>query len=321
MVIVEREQSVLIGRQLEEIAFLFDPFDRRALWPATHSVVADNGFIFGVIGFVAHRIPAGITIRINVAVVGHPLPDRLAGAMMLFFSRADETIERNVQALVHLLEPAGVARSEIGRRHSFGLRGLNHLLTMLVGAGEEEHILAIEARKTRQRIGRDRLISVADMRCAVRVGDGGRDIVGIASGRGLRLYAARDLLCRGAGCCAFGGRRLFSGRVRLTQSRAAFVRLCFLRGFPRALLRGRFFLAAFLAAFFAVFLAVFLAGATGRLLFFTRFFDAAALVAARRVLLTFFALRFLTLFFLAVATTISFYSSNTIVGDDHTRSA
>jgi hypothetical protein len=41
------------------------------------------------------------------------------------------------------------------------------------------------------------------------------------------------------------------------------------------------------------------------LLFFARFFDAAALVAARRVLWAFFAFRFLTVFFLGVATTIS----------------
>jgi hypothetical protein len=39
---------------------------------------------------------------------------------------------------------------------------------VLVGAGEEEHILAVEPLKPRQRIGRDRLIGVADMRNAVR---------------------------------------------------------------------------------------------------------------------------------------------------------
>ena len=91
--------------------------------------------------------------------------------------------------------------------------------------------------------------------------------------------------------------------------------------------RGVFFaVAAFFAAFFdvffmAFFFAAFLAGLAARLLFYARFFDAAALVAARPVLRVFFALRFLTLFFLAVATTISFYCSNTIVGGDRKRSA
>ena len=50
---------------------------------------------------------------------------------------------------------------------------------MLVGAREEKNVLAVEARKARQRIGRDRFIGVADMRHAVRIGDGGRDIVGL----------------------------------------------------------------------------------------------------------------------------------------------
>jgi hypothetical protein len=82
-----------------------------------------------------------------------------------------------------------------------------------------------------------------------------------------------------------------------------------------------FFFAAFFTVFFTVFFfAAFLAGLTARLLFFAGFFDAFALVATRRVLRAFFELRFLALFFLGVATTISFYSSNTIVGDDHERS-
>jgi hypothetical protein len=87
--------------------------------------------------------------------------------------------------------------------------------------------------------------------------------------------------------------------------------------------RAAFFVAVFflVAVFFTAFFAVFLAGAAARLLFFARLFDAAALVVARRVLRAFFALRFLTLFFLGVANTISFCCSNTIVGDDHKPSA
>jgi len=83
-----------------------------------------------------------------------------------------------------------------------------------------------------------------------------------------------------------------------------------------------FFFAAFFNVFFAAFFfPTFLAGVTARLLFFARFFDAAALVAARRVLRTFFALCFLALFFLAFATTEFLDRSNTMVGGDHKRSA
>src|SRR4029078_769180 len=95
---------VLRGAQCDEITLLLYPFDRRALRPAPYIVLAQDGLVFGVIGFVAYRIPAGISVQINVALGGHPLPDFLAGAVMLFLRGADETIKRYVQALVHLLE-------------------------------------------------------------------------------------------------------------------------------------------------------------------------------------------------------------------------
>ena len=87
---------------------------------------------------------------------------------MLLFGGADEAVERDVETLVHLLEPERIARRDFQRRQLFGLRGLDHLQAVLVGAGQEEHILAVEPLKARQRIGRDRLIGVTDMRHTVR---------------------------------------------------------------------------------------------------------------------------------------------------------
>ena len=66
------------------------------------------------------------------------------------------------------------------RGQLFGLGGLNHLQAVLVGAGQEKHVLAVEPLKSCQRIGRDRFIGVTDMRHAVRVGDGGRDVERVA---------------------------------------------------------------------------------------------------------------------------------------------
>jgi hypothetical protein len=60
---------------------------------------------------------------------------------------------------------------------------------------------------------------------------------------------------------------------------------------------------------------------TPRLLVWPRFFNAAAFaVRARDDLPAFFALRFLTVLFLAVATTISFIAQNATVGNDRRRS-
>src|SRR5262249_17001876 len=57
-------------------------------------------------------------------------------------------------------------------------RSLLHLLAVLVGAGQEQHVVAIEPHETGNRVGRDRLIGVADMRRAIRVGDGRGHVIG-----------------------------------------------------------------------------------------------------------------------------------------------
>jgi hypothetical protein len=99
----------------------------------------------------------------------------------------------------------------------------------------------------------------------------------------------------------------------------------FLGDFSGAFFATGFFPAVFFAVCFAVFLAVFLAGVLAffapRLLVLARFFNAAAFaVRARDDLRVFFVLRFLTVLFLAVATTISFIAQNATVGNDRRRS-
>jgi hypothetical protein len=52
---------------------------------------------------------------------------------------------------------------------------------MLVGAGEEKHVLAIEPLEARQRIGRDRFIGMADMGLAIWVSDGSRNVEDVSA--------------------------------------------------------------------------------------------------------------------------------------------
>ena len=56
---------------------------------------------------------------------------------------------------------------------------------VLVGAGEEEHVVAVEPHEAGDGVGGDRLIGVADMRRAVRIGDRGGDVIGFAGHFGL----------------------------------------------------------------------------------------------------------------------------------------
>ena len=163
---IELEQFLLIGRELEEIALLLHPFDRRAgLRRHAHLLLVEMRFVLGVIGLVAHRIPAGIFVEIDVAVLLHAPPDFLRRAVVALLGGVDEVVVRAFEPLHHRLEQRHVAVAQLRARSSPRLRrGLLHLLAVLVGAGEEIDVVAVEPHEARDGVGRDRLIGVADMR-------------------------------------------------------------------------------------------------------------------------------------------------------------
>ncbi len=178
IVLVMAQQLVLIVREPEEIGLLLGPFDRRALRADAHAVLAQLGLVLGVEGFVAHRIPAGIGVQIDVAIVLHPAPDFGDGVMMARLGRADEIVIGDVQRLVHGAEALRVALAQLGRADALPCGGLLHLQPVLVDAGQEKHIIAVQPLETRDGVRRDRLIGVADMRIAIRIGNGGGNIEG-----------------------------------------------------------------------------------------------------------------------------------------------
>ena len=79
---------------------------------------------------------------------------------------ADEVIVRAVQLAHHLLEQRCVAVGEFARRQALAKRRLLHLDAVLVGAGQEEDVAAVEAHEAGERVGGQRLVGVADMRRA-----------------------------------------------------------------------------------------------------------------------------------------------------------
>ena len=184
--LVEVEQLLLVGRELEEIALLLDPFDRRAgLGGEALFLLVEVGLVLGVIGLVAHRIPAGIFAEIDVAVLLHAPPDRFRRPVVALLGGADEVVVRAIEPLHHGLEQRHVAVEQLPRRQAFACRGLLHLLAVLVGAGEEEHVIAVEPHEAGDGVGGDRLVGVADMRRAVRIGDRRGDVIGLAGHVGL----------------------------------------------------------------------------------------------------------------------------------------
>src|SRR2546423_14983917 len=117
---------------------LFRSAGRAAPLPAW----ANRDLGFAVIRFVAHRVPAGIFGEIDVAVLRHPLPDRLGGAKMPRLGGADEIVVAQLEALDHGAEPRHRALDQLAQRHPRLRRRLLHFEAVLAGAGEKEHVVA-----------------------------------------------------------------------------------------------------------------------------------------------------------------------------------
>ena len=146
---------------------------------------------------------------------------------MAVLGGADELVVRQVEPLHHRLEARHVALDQFARREILLAGGLLHLDAVFVGAGEEEHVVAIEPHEAGDRVGGDRLVGVADVRHAVGIGDRRRDVVArLAGGPGGRFRRGRARADRRSG---FRSRRLRCGRLcsRLQSSR---LDRCRLRG-------------------------------------------------------------------------------------------
>ncbi len=92
--------------------------------------------------------------------------------------RADEIVIGDVQRLGHRLEARRIALGELGRRDAGLGGGLLHLQAVLVDAGQEEHVIAVEPLEARDGVGRDRLIGMADMGLAIGIGNRRGDVKG-----------------------------------------------------------------------------------------------------------------------------------------------
>ena len=174
---IKVEQLALIGGETKKIALLLDPFDRCSLRTNPVPVIVQPRFILIVIRLIPHRIPTGIFVQVNIAGRFHALPDTDRCAMVALLRRPNELVVRAVEALNHRLEARDIAFDQIPRRELFFRRSLQHLHAMLVRAGEKEHLIPVKPHEPSYGIGRDRLIGVADMRWAIGVGNGRRNVV------------------------------------------------------------------------------------------------------------------------------------------------
>ncbi len=207
---VELEQRFLIFGETEEPAFLDRPLDRRTLWRELLAILAVYDLLVAIIGFVAHRVPALVAAGVKIAGIRHGLPDRLAGIMVRGLSRADKAVIADAKSIIHFLEVGRHFFGKLGRRYVPRTRRLGHLQAMLVGAGLEENVAAHHPRGACDRVGRDRLIGMADVRPSIGIGNRRGDGEGRAMG-----------LCRGPAWCGSDGSALQERPVFEGFSRAS----------------------------------------------------------------------------------------------------
>src|SRR6185503_1915684 len=177
-------QLLLVLAEPEEVVLLVQALDRvrvRGVDRAAHaravvpSVLVDEvGFL--VEGFAAPAVQAFVLGEIDV-VICDPAPDEFLDAYdVVRIDCADETVVRDVPEVGHLAELGSMFVDELPRRDALLFRGLLVARRVLIGAGQEEHLVAALTVETRQRVSTGELIAVMESRPVVDVRNGGRDV-------------------------------------------------------------------------------------------------------------------------------------------------
>ena len=111
---------------------------------------------------------------------------------MARLARGDEVIVGAVEHIHHVAEFWGIAICQLGRGDALGAGRLKHLDAVLVRAGQEKDIHALQTPKPRERVRGHRLVGVANMGRIVRIRDGSGDVIGplLSHGADISLAAA-----------------------------------------------------------------------------------------------------------------------------------
>jgi hypothetical protein len=194
VVAVVLQQPVGVLGDAEEVVLLPDGVDRSAV---DRAVAVDQ--LLGAVELLAgHTVQALVAVQVDVALVVQLLPQVLHGQHVALLGGADEVVVGDVQ-----LGPGGLPplHDLVGpglRVEPAGLGRPGHLLAVLVGPGEEQHPVPVGTTPTRQHVGRDGGVGVADVRQVVDVVDRGGELEGV-------------LLGHRTTCLSGGGRRSRSG--------------------------------------------------------------------------------------------------------------
>ena len=127
-------------------------------------------------GLTRDAVETFVRAQLDVAGVVDPLQELLHGFVMARLGGADEVVVGDVERVPLLPEYPGHRLHQRGRLDALRLGRALDLQPVLVGTGEEEHLVAEEAVPAGEYVGRDRRVGVPDVGHVVHVIDRGRDV-------------------------------------------------------------------------------------------------------------------------------------------------
>jgi len=161
--------------QPEEVGFFLRILDL----PAAVGAFAVLQLALGPEALAGLAVFALISSLVDVAVVVHLPEDFLDGGHMIVVGGADEPVVGNVHQLPQVLNALGAGDDLVhellgGDPGGFGL--VLDFLAMLVGAGQEHHIIALKPLIAGHGVRGHGAVGVADVQPGRRVVNGGRDV-------------------------------------------------------------------------------------------------------------------------------------------------
>ena len=167
------EQRLLVLRQPEKVVLLADPL---GLERRVQRAVAVGEILLLLELLAADAVPAFVDALVDVAGVVDALHEIGDPRLVPRLRGADEIVERNVEPpprrAEHILHPVAVRQ----RIQPFLARLLEHVLRMFVVPHQEQRIEAAEPLVPRDDVGAHLLVRRPEVRLAVDVIDGGREI-------------------------------------------------------------------------------------------------------------------------------------------------
>ena len=167
------QQRVTIVGQAEEIILLADPFRRQR---RVERALPVDQILLLLEGLAGHAVPAFVVSLVDVAPVVAGLRQLLDRRAMARLGRADEVVERDVELLPDRTKLLFHLVAVFERIHAPFERALVDVLRVLVVAHQEMRLAPRETLVAGDDVGGDLLVRRAEVRAAVDVVDGCREV-------------------------------------------------------------------------------------------------------------------------------------------------